>query len=78
MLKKIDAHFHVNFCGYTANKIVNYLNEKQIEQCWLYTWEENNPPIPSLYEHLSIEDVLIRRLPSFEYASDKLFLSNVS
>jgi predicted TIM-barrel fold metal-dependent hydrolase len=58
MLKKIDAHFHVNFCGYTANKIVNYLNEKQIEQCWLYTWEENNPPIPSLYEHLSIEDVL--------------------
>ena len=58
MIKKVDGHFHVNFCGFTADDIVNYLNKKQIEQCWLFSWEEKAPPIPSLYKHLTIEDIM--------------------
>ncbi len=58
MIKKIDGHFHVNFCGFSADKIVEYLDKKKIEKCWLLTWEEKNPAIPSIYKHLSIEDVM--------------------
>ena len=57
-MKKIDAHFHVNFMGFSADRIVEYLNQKGIEKCWALTWEEKDPPIPSLYKHLSFEDVM--------------------
>lgn len=57
-MKKIDGHFHLNLRGFTIDKIIKYLDEKHIEKCWLLTWEENNPPIPSLFTHLPIEDVL--------------------
>ncbi len=56
-MKKIDGHFHVNFCGFTAKKIVEYLDKKNIEKCWLLSWEERKPTIPNLYLHLSIEDI---------------------
>jgi len=55
---KIDGHFHVDFCGFSAEDIISYLDKKKIEQCWLLTWEEKTPPIPSLFEHLSIEDLI--------------------
>lgn len=58
MTKKIDGHFHVNFCGFSAKKIIEYLDKHKIEKCWLLSWEEKKPPIPSLYEHLSIEDII--------------------
>lgn len=57
-MKKIDGHFHVNFCGFSAKKIIEYLDKNKIEKCWLLSWEENNPPIPNLYEHLSIESII--------------------
>jgi len=55
---KIDSHFHVNFYNFSADRIVKYLDEKKIEQCWLLTWEELNPAIPSLFEHLSVDDLI--------------------
>lgn len=57
-MKKIDAHFHVNFHGFSAEKIVKYLDERNIEKCWLLSWEEQSPPIPSLYRHLPVEEVM--------------------
>lgn len=57
-MKKIDGHFHVNFWGFTAKEIVEYLDRKKIEKCWLLSWEEKNPPIPNLYKHLSVDDII--------------------
>ena len=67
-MKKTDAHFHVNFCGYDVNKLIDYLDKNNFEKCWLLTWEELSPPIPSLYESLSIED----ELSAFEKYSDRI------
>ena len=53
----IDAHMHVNFKGFEASGIIEYLDKYGIDLCWLLTWEENNPAIPQNYIHLSIEDV---------------------
>lgn len=58
MMKKIDGHFHLNLRGFTIDKIVKYLDENRIERCWLLTWEENNPPISSLFKHLPVEDII--------------------
>lgn len=57
-MKKIDSHFHVNFQGFSADKIIKYMDENRIEKCWLLTWEEREPAIPALYQHLSLADVL--------------------
>ncbi|MBN2480724.1 MAG: hypothetical protein JXB19_03215 [Bacteroidales bacterium] len=56
-MKKIDAHLHVNFEHVDTEKVIQYLDDHKIEKCWLLTWEEKNPPIPSLYQHISAEDV---------------------
>ncbi|MBN1158219.1 MAG: amidohydrolase family protein [Bacteroidales bacterium] len=56
-MKKIDAHLHVNFEDFDPETIIEYLDDHQIEKCWLLTWEEMNPPVPSLYQHISAEDV---------------------
>jgi predicted TIM-barrel fold metal-dependent hydrolase len=56
-MKKIDAHFHVNFSNFDAGHIIQYLNQNNIEKCWLLTWEELDTPIPSIYQHLSVEDL---------------------
>ena len=57
-MKKIDAHFHVNFSGFDADKIIRYLDDHNIDTCWLLSWEQLAPPIPSLYQNLSVEDVI--------------------
>lgn len=57
-MKKTDAHFHVNLNRFSVEKIISYLDEKKIDRCWLLTWEEKQAPIPSLYQHLPVEDVL--------------------
>jgi len=56
-MKKIDAHFHVNFGNFDANRIIQYLDKNNIEKCWLLTWEELDTPIPSIYQHLSVQDL---------------------
>lgn len=48
---------HINFSGYNAERLIQYLDFYKIDQCWLLTWEEQNPPIPSLYQHLSVEEI---------------------
>jgi predicted TIM-barrel fold metal-dependent hydrolase len=55
---KIDCHFHVNFNNINSGNIIEYLDRQKIEKCWLLTWEEKNPRIPSLYKHLSVDSVL--------------------
>ena len=54
-MRKTDAHFHVNFCGFDSKKLIEYLDRNRIDKCWLLTWEQTDHPVPSLYEHISIE-----------------------
>lgn len=58
LMNKIDAHTHVNFSGFDLEKLINYLNDKQIEKCWLLSWEEKKPVFPDLYQHLDVETIL--------------------
>ena len=57
-MKKIDAHLHVNLHNYDVDTLIQYLDNNKIDKCWLLTWEELSPPIPSIYNNLSIEDVI--------------------
>ncbi len=57
-MKKIDSHLHVNFYGFDAEGIMNYMDSENIEKCWLLTWEEKHPAFKDLYENLTIEDIL--------------------
>ncbi len=57
-MKKIDTHLHVNFLGLDAEGILDYMNSKNIEKCWLLTWEEKHPAFKSLYKNLTIEEIL--------------------
>lgn len=61
----IDSHMHANFMGLRTEDIIRYMDGNRIESCWLLTWEEKNPAIPSVYRHLSVEDVMeaYRRYP---------------
>jgi predicted TIM-barrel fold metal-dependent hydrolase len=65
LIKKTDAHFHINLCGFDIESTISYLDQNKFEKCWALTWEEINPPIPSLYDPLPIDDVLdaFRRYP---------------
>ena len=55
---RLNAHFHVDFYGFSTESIIDYMNKNRFEQCWLLTWEEKNPPIPSIYEHLPVEKLM--------------------
>lgn len=57
-MKKIDTHLHVNFKHLNADEIIRYMDDNSIEKCWLHTWEELDPPIQSLYQPLSVADVV--------------------
>ncbi len=57
-MKKIDAHVHINFNGLNADNIIHYMDGSGIDKCWLHTWEEMNPPVPSLYRHIRVEEVM--------------------
>jgi len=52
----VDSHMHVNFAGFSLDKIIKYLDKNRIDYCWLLSWEEINPG-PWNYQHLSIEDI---------------------
>ena len=52
----IDSHFHINFNGFSLDKIIKYLDRERIDCCWLLSWEEINPG-PWDYQHLSVEDI---------------------
>lgn len=54
---KIDAHLHVKLEGLDADQLLQYMNERRIDKCWLLTWEETDPAIDSLYQNLPPEEV---------------------
>jgi hypothetical protein len=54
----IDAHLHITLQGFTAQKVINYLDKYRIDRCWLLTWEEFNPAISRLYEPITIDDTI--------------------
>ncbi|MCF8331424.1 MAG: hypothetical protein K9H84_03145 [Bacteroidales bacterium] len=54
----VDAHFHPNLKGFNPQKIKEYLDRERIDQIWLFSWEEINPPIPDLYRNISIEEIM--------------------
>jgi predicted TIM-barrel fold metal-dependent hydrolase len=53
---RIDAHMHVNFRNFSADRLIEYLDRNKFDACWLLTWEEINPG-EWYYKHLSIDDV---------------------
>ncbi len=56
-MRKIDAHLHVELQGLDADRLITYMDNHSIERCWLLTWEEEEAPIESLYQHISPEEV---------------------
>jgi len=55
----------MNFKNLSPSSVIKYLDKNNIEKCWLLTWEENNPALPSLYRNLPPSDVfeLYHRFP---------------
>lgn len=54
----IDAHMHVGLAGFDADSMIQSMNRKGVDQSWLLTWEEMNPPIPALHMDLPKELIL--------------------
>jgi len=57
-VKIIDAHMHAGLAGFDGPALVRAMEEKGIERTWLLTWEELDPPVPSLHMDLLPEPVL--------------------
>jgi len=57
-MQKIDAHLHVDLQGLDVDQLIEYMNSHDIEQCWLLTWEEHQPPIEAIYQNLPPELVM--------------------
>jgi predicted TIM-barrel fold metal-dependent hydrolase len=55
---KIDSHLHLNLHDYTLGNLINHLDENKIDSCWLLSWEDLNPPVPSIYTSLPIEQIM--------------------
>ncbi|MBN2289764.1 MAG: hypothetical protein JXQ83_10565 [Candidatus Glassbacteria bacterium] len=53
---RVDSHLHVNFNGWTATAIVDYLDRNDLDRGWLLSWEETDSVNPN-YQHLSVEDI---------------------
>ena len=57
-MRIIDAHMHVGLARYDADTIIRSMDQKGVDQSWLLTWEEINPPIPALHMDLHRHSVL--------------------
>jgi hypothetical protein len=55
---KIDSHLHINLHNYTLDNLIEYLNENKIDRCWLLSWEDLNPQVPTLYTPLPIDEIM--------------------
>ncbi len=53
----IDSHLHIGLMGMTEKSLLTYLDEQEIDRCWLLTWEELSPPLPYLYAPLDLGTV---------------------
>lgn len=52
-----DSHMHVSYKGFSTDDLILYMDSNGVAACWLLTWEELRPAVPSVYHRLSIEDV---------------------
>ena len=57
-MRIIDAHMHVGLSGDNVDSIIDSMDRKGIDQSWLLTWEEMNPPVPGLHIDLHKDPVL--------------------
>lgn len=53
---RVDSHLHVNFKGLGVKQLISYMDREKIDQCWLLTWEEAQPPNID-YQHLTVQDI---------------------
>lgn len=49
---------HVGLNGFDIDDLIQYLDGQGIEKCWLLSWEELNPAIAHIYQHLGIDQIL--------------------
>ncbi|MEN8202261.1 MAG: hypothetical protein ABFS28_06675 [Bacteroidota bacterium] len=57
-MKIVDSHMHIGLAGSDAGSILSSMDKKGIEQSWLLTWQEINPPVRQLHMDLPPEPVL--------------------
>ena len=57
-MRIIDAHMHVGLAGFDGPALIRAMEAKGIDQSWLLTWEEVNPPVPSLHLDLPPDPIL--------------------
>jgi predicted TIM-barrel fold metal-dependent hydrolase len=56
-MRKTDAHMHINFRSIDHSSIIKHLDRNRIDKCWLHTWEESYPAIPSFYSSFPPDEV---------------------
>jgi predicted TIM-barrel fold metal-dependent hydrolase len=57
-MRIIDTHMHLGLSGYDADSIIKSMDRKRVDQSWLLTWEEIDPPIPGLHMDLNPDAVM--------------------
>ncbi|MGW8314433.1 MAG: amidohydrolase family protein [Bacteroidales bacterium] len=57
-MKIIDAHMHVGLAGFDGPALIRAMEEKGVAQTWLLTWEELDPPVPSVHMDLPTDPML--------------------
>lgn len=57
-MRIIDSHMHIGLAGFDAESIVASMDKKGIDQSWLLTWQELEPPVPQLHMDLPPEPIL--------------------
>jgi len=57
-MKVIDAHLHIGLNDIQKSEdLIEYLDDNNIDKCWLLTWEESAPAIDAQYQSLPVQDV---------------------
>ena len=61
----IDSHMHIGLAGFDADSIIQEMDLKGVDQSWILSWKELNPPVPQLHMDLPAEPILeaCRRYP---------------
>lgn len=57
-MRIIDTHMHLGLAGFDAKSILSSMENKGIDQSWLLTWQEADPPVPQLHIDLPPEPIL--------------------
>jgi predicted TIM-barrel fold metal-dependent hydrolase len=53
----IDSHLHIGLNGWTEDVLIKYLDDNEIDQAWILTWDEEKPVAPLYYVPLDIDVV---------------------